>query len=61
MLRTNGPYYIGGGDFGQARENDIIDYNRPPEGQPGLWCQGVASEDGTEIHWNGAKKFYYSG
>jgi len=60
MLRTNGPYYIGGGDFGQARENDIIDYNRPPEGQPGLWCQWVASEDGTEKHWNGAEKFYYS-
>lgn len=51
--------YCGTGDFGQDRDPSIADYNSPPEGQPGLWCQWVPSEDGTEIVWNGAEKFYY--
>jgi hypothetical protein len=52
-------YYGGTGDFGQDRDASIIDFNTPPAGQPGLWCQWVSSEDGTEIVWNGAEKFYY--
>lgn len=36
----------------------ILDYNRPPAGQPELWCQWVPSEDGTSIEWNGVEKFY---
>ena len=58
MDRKNGPYYIGGGDFGQAREEDVIDYNRPPKGQPGLWCQWVATNEGDAIEWDGGEKFY---
>lgn len=59
MDRKKGPYYVdGGGLCGQDREADIIDYNRPPAGQPGLWCQWVPNEDGTKIMWNGAEKFY---
>lgn len=61
MNRTKGPYYVQGtGSFGQDRESDIRDYNSPPEGQPGLWCQWEPSEDGTRIQWNGAEKFYNS-
>ncbi len=61
MVRRNGPYYIGGkGDFGQAREEDVIDYNKPPDGQPGLWCQWVASNDGTTIEWDFGEKFYHA-
>jgi hypothetical protein len=61
MARTKGPYFVdGGGDYGQAREDDVTDYNRPPAGQPGLWCQWVPSEDGTTIAHDGGEKFYDS-
>ena len=59
MDRKNGPYFVeGSGDFGQAQDPDVIDYNRPPSGQPGLWCQWTPSEDGTSIEWDGGEKFY---
>jgi hypothetical protein len=57
-------------DFGQGRDSSIIDYNCAPGeshygdpkstkiGQPGLWCQWIIHEDGFELEWNGAEKFY---
>lgn len=60
MKRKNGPYYIGTGSSGQDQEPDIEDYNRPPDGQPGLWCQWVPNDNGTEIEWDGGEKFYNS-
>ncbi len=50
-------YVDGGGDYGQDREESIVDYNTPPKTQPGLWCQWVPNEDGTEIEWDGGEKF----
>lgn len=58
MHRKNGPYHIGSGSFGQDHEEDIIDYNTPPPGQPGLWCQWVSDWDGTAIEWDEGEKFY---
>lgn len=58
MFRANGPYYLGTGQFGQDEEPDVWDYNRPPAGQPGLWCQWVPTADGTGIEWDGGEKFY---
>lgn len=59
MDRKNGPYFVEGSGFhGQGSDSDIHDYNRPPEGQPGLWCKWEPTEDGTKIQWNGAEKFY---
>jgi hypothetical protein len=59
MDRTKGPYYVDGGGFmGQENEPDIINFNRPPTGQPGLWCQWIPSEDGTLIIWDEGEKFY---
>lgn len=60
MRRAKGPYYVGGGGFwGQASEDDIDDYNEPPPGQPGLWCQWIPiNDDGTDIGWDGGEKFY---
>ena len=59
MNRKNGPYYVGGtGMAGQDHEADVIDYNSPPKGQPGLWCQWVASDEGDRIEWDGGEKFY---
>lgn len=61
MNRHNGPYYVdNAGDFGQDREDDIIDYNTPPQGQPSLWCNWIPTENGKYIEWNGAEKFYSS-
>lgn len=68
MNCTQGPYYVdrggvagqGEGSFGMGSNPDVIDHNGPPEGQPGLWCQWVATEDGTAIEWDGGEKFYDS-
>jgi hypothetical protein len=43
---------------GPGTDDSILDYNRPPQGQPGLWCKWEPSEDRTAIIWNGAEKFY---
>lgn len=58
MHRKLGPYHIGSGGFGQDHEEDIIDYNKPPPGQPGLWCHWVSEWDGTAIEWDEGEKFY---
>lgn len=59
MECVQGPYYVDrGGDFGQDNGPDVISYNSPPPGQPGLWCQWMISDDGSRIEWNGNEKFY---
>lgn len=59
MDRANGPYYTGGtGYAGQGRDEDVRNYNAPPAGQPGLWCQWVPTDDGTGIEWDQGEKFY---
>lgn len=56
---TEGEFYVeGGGDHGQGRDNDVIDHNRPPSTQPGLWCGWVPSEEGNALEWDGVEKFY---
>lgn len=54
-----GAYYVDGKGFaGQDHEPNVIDHNRPPTGQPGLWCQWTPTEDGMAIEWDGGEKFY---
>jgi hypothetical protein len=60
-----GEYFVGeGGHGGQgkggfgSRPEGVLDYNRPPDSQPGLWCQWEPNETGTQLEWNGAEKFY---
>jgi hypothetical protein len=61
MDRKKGPYFVDGTGFaGQGHDPDIRDYNSPPPGQPGLWCQWVPNADGTAIEWDGGEKFYDS-
>lgn len=58
MDRAAGPYFVAGGGYaGQDREADVRDYNRPPAGQPNVWCKWEPTEDGSEIKWNGVEKF----
>lgn len=59
VFGIEGEFYVfGGGDFGQDREENIVDFNKPSTTQAGLWCQWKPSEDGTQIEWDGAEKFY---
>jgi hypothetical protein len=59
MNRREGPYFAkDDGDLGQSRTPGIINFNEPPEGQPGLWCQWVPTDDGTELEWDGGERFY---
>jgi len=56
------------GNAGQIRDTSVIDSNTPPgqsgymgnnkKGQPGLCCQWVINEDGTELSWDYGEKFY---
>ncbi len=60
---TNARYTEDGGveiaEFGQVRTRDVDDYNGPPDGQPGLWCQWEPNGDGTAIQHDGGEKFYH--
>jgi hypothetical protein len=62
MERRSGPYTTDSVSVGHGQEGieDVINYNHPPSGQPGLWCQWTPSEDGSGIEWDGGEKFYYS-
>ena len=59
-LGPESAYFVGTADanFGQDRTLDILDYNRPPKGQPWLWCQWVPNDLGDTIEWDGGEKFY---
>lgn len=39
-------------------DKSIIERNSPSSTQPGLWCQWIPNDEGTELKWNGAEKFY---
>lgn len=67
VQRTRGPYYVGDRGCGVLTpgqtfdgESDVTNMNAAPEGQPGLWCQWIPTEDGTAIQWDGGEKFYES-
>lgn len=61
----DGGYFVGAPDsepFGQAKTDDVVNYNKPPSEQPSLWCQWVV-EDSSEakfdsLGWDGGEKFY---
>ncbi|CAM6003868.1 unnamed protein product [Sphagnum balticum] len=56
---VDGEFYVHGEGFaGQYDEESVVDYNRPPSTQPGLWCQWRPSDDGMHIQWDGGEKFY---
>ena len=61
MDRKRGPYFVNGESVAFTKEkdnSDIIDFNRPPTGQPGLWCNWEVTEEGKYIQWNDMEKFY---
>lgn len=55
---TEGEYFIL--DM-NSNDPSILDYNRPPSTQPGLWCQWIIEEQEDskfELVWDGGEKFY---
>lgn len=59
-IGKQGAYFVGNAseDRGQAKSADIVDFNTPPEGVPGLWCDWAPDDLGLAIEWNGQEKFY---
>jgi hypothetical protein len=55
---VEGEFYVDGGYDGFTGEDGVIDHNRQPSTQPGLWCQWVPSDDGKFLEWDGGEKFY---
>jgi hypothetical protein len=56
---VEGEFYVEGkGSLGQGREPNIIDNNKPPRTQPGLWCQWTPHNDRMAIVWDEGEKFY---
>src|SRR4029077_14444919 len=52
-----GAYYVGITiNYGQDSSPDVLDHNVPPIGQPGLWCQWTANDEGTAIVWDEGEK-----
>lgn len=58
-IGKQGAYFVGGGgDFGQGTDASVVNSNVAPDGQPGLWCQWVPTENDDGIEWDGGEKFY---
>jgi hypothetical protein len=54
-----GEFYIDGGGYaGQAIESNVLDHNKPPKTQPGLWNHWTPTDDLMGMEWNGSEKFY---
>lgn len=55
-----GGYFVGGVGFrGQGDDASVTNGNKPPNGQPCLWCKWTPSADGNHIEWDQGEKFYY--
>jgi hypothetical protein len=68
-LGVGAGYFVNGEGFGKGERGDplvhepnarcgILDGNKPPAGQPGLWCKWEPNENGTTMRWSGIEKFY---
>ncbi len=55
LVGPEGAFYVGD----DAARTGVVNYNRPPKGQPGLWCNWAPTSDGSGLEWNGAEKFYH--
>ena len=58
MDRDQGPYYVDGGQYGDAGHDGVRAGSTPPAGQPSLWCDFAPTPDGTALIWNGSEKTY---
>ncbi len=52
------PYEVPGNPRAETGEGAGDRYNRPPDGQPNLWCDWEVCWDGCCITWSGKEKSY---
>jgi hypothetical protein len=45
-------------EWGKDEKLGVLDGNRPPRTQPGLWCHWIPTANGKAIEWDEAEKFY---
>lgn len=58
-IGEEGGYFVGGvGYLGQGDDESITDHNKPPIGQPDLWCHWTPTANGHGLEFNGREKFY---
>jgi hypothetical protein len=50
-LGPEADYFVNYRWFQENSDYVAIDYNRPPSGQPSLWCPWIPTADGTGIQW----------
>ena len=55
---SSGDYNPDSDQFGQERDETIVDYNEPPSTQPSLWLGWIVNEDRVTIEHDGGEKFY---
>ncbi len=54
-----GCYFVGDlSPNGEGHRRSIVDLNRPPADQPGVFCQWEPDERGAVLAWNEGEKFY---
>ncbi len=57
-IGDEGSYFVGADTDAGYRDPSVIDVNKAPGDQPGLWCNWVPTDDGTAIVWDEGEKFY---
>lgn len=58
-IGQGGAYFVGGtGEFGQNRDASVCEGNKPPPGQPGLWCEWVPTADDCGVKCDEGENFY---
>jgi len=60
-LGEDGAYFIGSKAAQSDADVSVLQRNRSPAGQPGLWCQWIPSKSGALMEWDGGEKFYAPG
>src|ERR1022692_4164722 len=59
-IGVDGGYFVGNQEnSGQIHGKSVVEYNSPPKGQPGLWCQWIPNSDDRAIVHDGGEKFSY--
>lgn len=56
-IGSYGQYYVNNGDYYNHMDSSILDYNMPPNDQPGLWCHWII-KDNNKLICDGGEKFY---
>ena len=59
LFGIEGEFYCVGDMFTHTYDDSVLDINRPPRTQPGLWLQWVYNEELNVIEWDEREKFYH--